>query len=104
MKEGRVNTENSTTGPRSRLSIWVQAVRAFSFTASMVPVIVGAVLALYYERTVKWELLPVILVCSILYHAATNLMSDYFDCLMKNRFKSGFYGSDCQLGIIIRKN
>lgn len=79
MKEGRVNTENSTTEPRSKLSIWVQAVRAFSFTASMVPVIVGAVLALYYERTVKWELLPVILVCSILFHAATNLMSDYFD-------------------------
>ena len=74
-----MNTENKTTEPRSKLSIWVQAVRAFSFTASMVPVIVGAVLALYYNGAVRWELLPVILVCSILYHAATNLMSDYFD-------------------------
>ena len=79
MKEGLVDKETNKTEPRSKLSIWVQAVRAFSFTASMVPVIVGAVLALYYEGAVRWDLLPVILVCSILYHAATNLMSDYFD-------------------------
>ncbi len=74
-----MNKETNRTEPRSKLSIWVQAVRAFSFTASMVPVIVGAVLALYYEGAVRWDLLPDILICSILYHAATNLMSDYFD-------------------------
>ena len=74
-----MDKETDTAEPRSKLSIWVQAVRAFSFTASMVPVIVGAVLALHYEGAVRWDLLPVILVCSILYHAATNLMSDYFD-------------------------
>lgn len=73
-----VMTDNSGTSG-SKIKVWIQAVRAFSFTASMVPIVVGAALALYYEGEVRWSLFPIVAVCSILYHAATNLISDYFD-------------------------
>ena len=65
--------------PRSSLSIWLQAVRAFSFPASIVPVLVGAALARSYEGVADWRLLPLVIVCSVLFHAATNVISDYFD-------------------------
>ena len=71
--------EQSSTASRSPLSIWVQAVRAFSFTASMVPVLVGAMFALSDEGEVRWWLFPLVVVCSLLFHAGTNLVSDYFD-------------------------
>lgn len=78
--------------PRSTFSVWIQAVRAFSFTASMVPIFVGAMLALSYDLPspaeagsakaggdVRWVLFPLVVVCSLLFHAGTNLVSDYFD-------------------------
>ncbi|UCD38851.1 MAG: 1,4-dihydroxy-2-naphthoate octaprenyltransferase [Fidelibacterota bacterium] len=64
---------------RSRFSIWLQAVRPFSYTAHIVPIVVGAMLALYYEGQVMWALFPVVVVCSLLFHTGTNLLNDYFD-------------------------
>ena len=64
---------------QSYLKIWLQAVRAFSFTASMLPVLVGAALAMHYTGPTLWPLLPVILIASILLQAATNTVSDYYD-------------------------
>ncbi len=64
---------------RSKLSIWAQAVRTFSFTASLVPVLVGGMLALYHNGEVAWSLFPVVIICSVMYQAATNLISEYFD-------------------------
>ena len=52
--------------PRSRFSIWLQAVRAFSFTASMAPVFIGAGLALYHDGPVMWGLFPLVVACSLL--------------------------------------
>ncbi|OGC76889.1 MAG: 1,4-dihydroxy-2-naphthoate octaprenyltransferase [candidate division Zixibacteria bacterium RBG_16_50_21] len=57
----------------------MQAVRAFSFTASMTPVLLGGMLALTFDGEVAWRLYPIVIICSLLYHAATNLISDYFD-------------------------
>jgi 1,4-dihydroxy-2-naphthoate polyprenyltransferase len=64
---------------QSQLKIWLQAVRTFSFTASMLPVLVGAALAMHYTGPTSWLLLPVILIASILLQAATNTVSDYYD-------------------------
>jgi 1,4-dihydroxy-2-naphthoate octaprenyltransferase len=64
---------------RSKLSIWLQAVRAFSFTASSIPVLLGAALALNYPGKVMWILFPVVYIAGLLIHAATNLVSDYYD-------------------------
>jgi len=65
--------------PRGKTSIWLQAARPFSFTASMTPVFIGAGLALHHDGPVRWELFPLVIVCSLLYHAATNMVSDYYD-------------------------
>jgi 1,4-dihydroxy-2-naphthoate polyprenyltransferase len=65
--------------PPSRLAIWVRAIRAFSFTASLTPVLVAAMLALSYDGPVWWGLLPMIAAASVLFHTGTNLVSDAAD-------------------------
>jgi len=62
---------------------WIQAIRVFSFTASILPVFVGAALTLYQKEPIAWGLFPIVIICSILFQAATNLISDYDD------FKNG---------------
>ncbi len=62
-----------------KLRVWLTAIRPFSFTASVTPVLVGAVLALSYRDEVYWFLLPIVVLCSLLFHAATNLVSEYYD-------------------------
>lgn len=69
----------SSAVQRSKLSIWFQAVRPFAFTASMTPVIVGAVLAIPYPGEVQWALFPLVVICSLLFHAGTNVVSEYYD-------------------------
>ncbi len=64
---------------KGRLAVWLQAVRAFSFPAAIVPVAVGAVLAVHSEGAVAWWLVPFIAVASVLMQAGTNLVSDFFD-------------------------
>jgi 1,4-dihydroxy-2-naphthoate polyprenyltransferase len=64
---------------RSKISIWFQAVRAFAFPATIVPVLVGAMCALFVEGPVKWWLFPLILLASLSYHVGANLVSDYYD-------------------------
>ena len=59
--------------------IWFRAVRAFSFTASTVPVFVGAAWAFYEKTLADWRLLPLIWLAALSIHAATNLVSEYFD-------------------------
>jgi len=54
-------------------------VRAFSFTASITPVLVGAALAVGHDGPVAWSLLPLVVLCSLLFHAGTNVVSDYYD-------------------------
>lgn len=64
---------------RNLLRVWFQAARPFSLTASILPVVIGAVLAGTVEGPVDWPLFPLIVVCSLLFHIATNMVSDYFD-------------------------
>jgi 1,4-dihydroxy-2-naphthoate polyprenyltransferase len=72
-------TSDTTVQSRSGFSVWIQAVRAFAFPASVVPVLVGGMLAMRSGAPVRWELFPIAIICALLYHAATNLISDYFD-------------------------
>jgi 1,4-dihydroxy-2-naphthoate polyprenyltransferase len=65
---------------RSKLSLWFQAVRPFSFTASAVPVLVGSFLAWQEMQSgYNWGIFIMVLFAGVIYHAATNLISDYFD-------------------------
>lgn len=61
------------------LPLWGRAIRAFSFTASLIPPTVGAMLAFMHEAPVKWALFPLVLLASVSYHAGTNLVNDYYD-------------------------
>lgn len=89
---------NSEKTGRSKTGIWLQAVRAFSFTASSVPVLLGAALALHYPGKVMWILFPVVYIAGLLIHAATNLVSDYYD-YKKDVDKNYTFGSS---GVLVQ--
>jgi 1,4-dihydroxy-2-naphthoate octaprenyltransferase len=62
----------------STFRIWFQAVRFFSFTASVIPVLVGSAFALI-DRELSVPLLLLMLMASVACHAGANLANDYFD-------------------------
>jgi len=63
---------------RSKLVIWYEAVRPFSYSASIVPVLVGTAVAWQLGR-VDWELFLLALFGSVAIHIGTNLANEYFD-------------------------
>jgi len=73
--------ENIQTAPeRSQLSLWVQAVRPFSFTASLIPILLGMALAILEPNArILWGLFPIVVIGGILLQAGTNLVSEYYD-------------------------
>jgi 1,4-dihydroxy-2-naphthoate octaprenyltransferase len=71
---------NTATHPQlSKVRIWIRAIRLFAFPATLVPVFVGAALAISYPGLVTWKLFPLVLICTLLFQIATNLLNDYFD-------------------------
>ena len=63
----------------SPLALWIRAIRPFAFTASVMPVAVGAALAMGGEAEVAWALLPLVVLGAVLLHTGTNLISDAAD-------------------------
>ena len=57
---------------------WFMATRPFSFTASIIPVLIGTLLAAR-DATVDLGLLLLVTIASVLVHAGSNLVNDYFD-------------------------
>lgn len=83
MTDAQEKEEAALAAP-GQMQVWFQAVRPFSFTASATPILLGAALALHNQQLgivdrVQWYFLPLILACGLLYHAGSNLISDYFD-------------------------
>ncbi len=74
------------------IKAWIQAFRPFSYTASFIPVALGAALAIYWHESARWFLFPLILIASVLIQAGTNLASEYFD-YKKGVDRSETYGS-----------
>jgi 1,4-dihydroxy-2-naphthoate polyprenyltransferase len=72
----------------SKLKAWLQAVRVFSFPATLIPLFVGAALSAEQPGPVAWHLFPAALLSALLLHAATNVIGEYFD------FKKGVDRSD----------
>jgi 1,4-dihydroxy-2-naphthoate polyprenyltransferase len=60
------------------LKIWWPTFRPWSYTASVIPVSLGAAIAAYDGR-IDWWLFALTLVGSILIHAGTNLANEYYD-------------------------
>jgi 1,4-dihydroxy-2-naphthoate octaprenyltransferase len=66
---------------RSKLSLWAEAVRVPFFTASIVPVLLGSVVAWAREDTFHWGFFLLALLGGVLLHAGTNVANDYYDHL-----------------------
>jgi 1,4-dihydroxy-2-naphthoate octaprenyltransferase len=63
--------------PMAQLRIWLAALRPVSFTASIIPVLVGTAVAA--DREFHAGLFVLALIGSVAIHAGTNLVNDYFD-------------------------
>lgn len=70
---------------RNKISVWIQAIRAFSFTASITSVIIatGAAILLQPHAKINWFLFPIVLFGAVLFHSAANLISEYYDFKQK---------------------
>ena len=65
--------------PPHSVKAWVQVFRPFSYTAAVIPVLLGAALTVYLGRATTWWLLPLVVLASFFLQAGTNLVSEYFD-------------------------
>ncbi len=62
-----------------KFKVWLQASRPFAYTASLVPVVLGAALAYSANGQFRWDFLPLVVICGSLFHAGTNFLNDYYD-------------------------
>jgi len=67
-----------------KLKLWLLELRAPFFTASVVPVVLGAVIAWQRVGTFHWGYFLLTLVGAMSVHAGTNIANDYFDHLSGN--------------------
>jgi len=72
----------------NKVKVWGMAVRAYSYPASIVPVVVGSAFAFYQTGLFNWSLFLLALVAGMLYHTGCNLINDYYD------FKNGLDRED----------
>ncbi len=78
----------------SQIALWWRAVRPFAFTVSLIPPILGGLMALVENPGLKFSLLRFILagIGCMTAHAGANLLSDYYD--FKTRVdRDGTFGS-----------
>lgn len=60
------------------LGAWLRAIRYHSFTASIIPILVGSALALI-QGPISWPLNVAMVVAAVSCHAGANLANDYYD-------------------------
>ncbi len=75
---------------RNRVALWLRAMRAPFFTASIVPILLGAVIAHGNLKMMgaaaywNWDIFFLALLGGLLAHAGTNISNDYFDHTSRN--------------------
>ncbi len=67
-----------------KILLWIKAVRAPFFTASIIPVLVGGALS-HREGIFQWPGLIFALLIVVANHAGANLLNDYFDAPASDR-------------------
>ena len=80
-----------STAVAEKKADWGLAVRAFSFPASIVPVVLGGVLAWYATGKFNWILFILSILAGVFYHCGCNLINDYYDH-RKGVDREGAYG------------
>lgn len=63
----------------SKLLIWLKAIRPKFFTATIIPVILGALLGWFETGQFNWGYFWLTMLGIVLCHTGTNLANDYFD-------------------------
>jgi len=63
------------------IKLWIKEARAPFFTGTIVPVVLGSVLAWHDTSSFLWLEFGLTLIGAILIHAGTNMVNDYFDHL-----------------------
>lgn len=63
----------------NRTLIWIKAVRAPFYVASVLPVILGASLAFFHTGSIYWQGLILSVMAMLFIHTGGNLANDYFD-------------------------
>lgn len=80
----------------SKLNLWLKAVRAPFFTATICPIVLGAAIAWHQTGSFNWIYFWLTLIGGVLIHMGTNLSNDYFDHLSGNdwinKIKTPFSG------------
>ena len=69
---------------KQRLRVWIKAVRAPFFTATIVPVILGAVIAWHRAGSFNWGYFWLTLIGTIFMHIGTNLTNGPFQQIRVN--------------------
>lgn len=82
--------------------VWLKAVRPFSLLASVVPVMLGTVLAFYQTGSFRPILFLAALSSSLLLHAGTNLLNDYSDYIREKDETDGRNGQHFPLSGMMR--
>lgn len=62
-----------------KVKLWIKETRAPFFTATIVPVTFGSVLAWHNTSSFSWTKFGLTLIGAIFIHAGTNMANDYFD-------------------------
>lgn len=70
------------SSPPIVLSRWARALRAYSFTATIIPVGCATLLVRAEGVAVDPLLFALMLLCALLFHAGTNLLNDYYDFIL----------------------
>ncbi|MFQ5951817.1 MAG: prenyltransferase, partial [Candidatus Omnitrophota bacterium] len=61
------------------LKLWLKAIRVPFFTATIIPVALGSIIAWHGTNNFIWMKFALAMIGALLIHAGTNLANDYFD-------------------------
>jgi 1,4-dihydroxy-2-naphthoate polyprenyltransferase len=68
----------------NKIRLWAKAIRAPFYTATIIPIVLGAVIAWSEIDHFRWGYFILALAGGILIHTGVNLANDYFDHLSRN--------------------
>ena len=88
-------TQESTISPPNGIKLFMMAVRAYAFPASIVPIFYGSILAIILNPGIKFNYINffVTLIGAVAIHITTNVVNDIYD------FKKGIDKEDKEIGI-----
>lgn len=86
---------DSTNTPPTGINLWLMAARAYSFPASIIPILFGSVLAVILNPGLDFNFINFILciIGAVLVHVGTNIINDIYD------YDKGIDKEDQELGI-----